>query len=182
MIGPSDADPVPAFYLTLYGIAALVLGLALGRRARLRWPDAMPRWMPAAVLVPGLLPLSWHFRRISDFVAPVSGIMDRSGAAAELEALAFGLPFAVLGLWGLAILIARRLPAFAALFPGLATLLYFLGTAQAVPLVGEVIAARRDWHDLLIAAQVPASLAICGFLWGALGRAGLFAPWSLRRR
>ncbi|SLJ87044.1 hypothetical protein [Novosphingobium mathurense] len=171
-----------AFILILFCIVALALGLALGRRAHLRWPKTMPRWMPAAVLVPGLLPLSWHFRSISDFIAPVTGVIDRSGAAGELEALALGLPFAILALWGIAILITRRLPAFAAFFPALATLFYLVGAAQAAPLVGEVIAARGDWHDLLIAAQVPATLAVCGFLWGALGRARVFASWALRQR
>lgn len=169
-------------FLILYCMAALGVGLALGNVAKARWDGLMPRWSPAAVLVPGLLPIAWHFRRISDFIAPVSAVTARSEAASELEMLALALPFTVVAIWGLAILLARRVPASALVFPALATWLYLTGMAWAAPQVGEVIDARPDWLSPLVASQVPITVAVAAILWAGLGRAGLFHPWPLRAR
>lgn len=169
-------------YLILCSVPALLAGLALGHFAKRRWDGLMPRWLPAAILVPGVLPIAWHFRRISDFIAPVSIAQQRSGAAAELEMLSLVLPFAVVGIWGLAILLVRRIPVFALAFPLLATWFYLTGVAQAAPLVRAVMDARAVWLSLLVAAQAPATIAVAGFLWNALGREGLVSRWPLRAR
>lgn len=142
----------------------------------------MPRWLPAAVLVPGLVPIAWHFRRISDFLAPVTPVNDGRGAAGELEMLALVLPFAVVAVWGSAILLVRRMPVCALAFPFLATWLYLTGVAQAAPLVREVVSERSAWLSLLTASQAPVTIAVAGFLRTALGRNGIFAPWPLRTR
>lgn len=168
--------------LTLSCVPALFLGLALGHAARSRWDGLMPRWLPAVALVPGLLPVAWHFRRISDFISPVATADGTSRAAGELEMLALVLPFAVVAVWGLAILLVRRFPVCALVFPLLAIQLYLSGVAQAAPQVREVIEARSGWLSLLVAAQVPVTIAVAGFVWNALGRAGLLAPWPLRTR
>lgn len=168
--------------LALSCVPALFLGLAIGHAARSRWDGLMPRWLPSAALAPGLLLIAWHFRRISDFIAPVADGTDRSGAAVELEMLSLVLPFAVLAVWGLAILLVRRFPAGALAFPFVATRLYLFGVGQTAPLVGDVIDAQSAWLSLLVASQAPVTIAVAGFLWNALGRAGLLAPWPQRTR
>jgi hypothetical protein len=168
--------------LSLSGVLALAVGLALGRAARTRWDDLMPRWLPAAVLVPGLLPVAWHFRRVSDFIAPVSGISVDSGVAGELEVLSLALPFAVVAIWGLAILLVRRVPLGAVAFPIVATALYLFGITRAFPHVGQLIEEQSDWLFLLLAVQIPMTVAVAGFLRVALGRPGLLLPWPLRVR
>lgn len=168
--------------LILSCVPALLAGLALGHVARSRWNGLMPRWLPALALVPGLVPLAWHFRRISDFISPVSAVTERSGAAGELEMLALVLPFTVVAVWGLAILLTRRFPAGALAFPAVATALYLFGIAEAAPQVGEVIDARSAWFSLLLLVQLPVTVAVAGFLWSTLGRSGLFARWPLRSR
>jgi len=163
-------------------VPALFLGLTLGCAAGARWDRLMPRWLPPVVLVPGLLLIAWHFRRISDFIAPSGYVTDRPAAASELEMLGLALPFAVVAVWGLAILLVRRLPIGALAFPIFATQLYLFGVAQAAPLVREVIDTQSAWLSLLVAGQVPMTIAVGGFLWSALGRAGLLARWPLRER
>ena len=142
----------------------------------------MPEWLPSAALVPGLLLIAWHFRRISDFIAPVAEVSDRSGAATELQMLSLVLPFAVVAVWGMAIVLARRFPVAVLAFPFAATQIYLFGVAWAAPHVREVIGAQSGWLSLLIASQVPVTIAMAGFLRSALGRTGLLAPWPLRRR
>lgn len=142
----------------------------------------MPRWLPPAALVPGLLPIAWHFRRISDFIAPVSGMSIDSGAAAELHVLSLALPFAVVAIWGLVILLVRRIPLAAIAFPLVATALYLFGMTRAFPHVGQLIEEQSDWLLLLLAAQIPMTVAVAGFLRVALGRPGLLLPWPLRVR
>lgn len=169
-------------FLILSCIPALLAALALGRVANPGGDSVMPRWLPAAALVPGLIPIAWHFRRISDFIEPVPTVTDGSQAARELEMLSLALPFTVVAIWGLAILLVRRLPAAAILFPALATGLYLLGMEWTAPHVWEVIDGRSDWLSLLLVAQLPMTVAVTGFLWSALGRGGLFARWPLRAR
>jgi hypothetical protein len=161
---------------------ALVAGFALGRAANARWGALMPRWLPSAVLVPGLIPIAWHFRRISDFIAPVPSLAGGSDAARELETLSLALPFTVVAVWGLAVLLARRFPAIVVAFPIAATALYLSGMAQAAPHVREVVDARHAWLSLLIAAQIPMTALVAGFLRSVLGRGGLFLRWPLRTR
>lgn len=173
---------MPGLYLILSCAVALAVGLALGRAAKSRWDGQMPRWLPPAVLVPGLVPIAWHFRRVSDFIAPVPALSGGSDAARELETLSLALPFMVVAVWGLAILVARRIPVSVLAFPTVVTGLYLFGMAQAAPHVREVMDARSAWLTLLLASQVPVTLAMAGFLRNALGRAALFIPWQLRRR
>lgn len=168
--------------LILSCIPALIAGLALGRAANPRRDSAMPRWLPAAALVPGLVPIAWHFRRISNFIEPVPAVTDWSQGARELEMLSLALPFTVVAIWALTVLLVRRLPAAAILFPALATGLYLLGMERAAPHVWEVIDGRSDLLSLLLVAQLPMTAAVTGFLWSALGRGGLFARWPLRAR
>jgi hypothetical protein len=163
-------------------VVALAFGLALGRAACGRWGRDMPRWLPAAVLVPGLLPLAWHFRRIADFIAPVPSLAGPAGAEAQLEMLSLALPFTVVAVWGLAVLAVRRIPVLAVAFPAVATLLYLEGMKRFAPLVSEAIHACANWLAAVIAAQVPVTCAMAAFLWTALGRDGLFMRWPLRSR
>lgn len=168
--------------LALSCVPALLLGLAIGHAARSRWDGLMPRWLPSAALAPGLLLIAWHFRRVSDFIAPVATALASSGAVAELQMLSLVLPFAVVVVWGLAILLVRRFPLCALAFPLAATQVYLFGIAQAAPQVRQVIGAQSEWLSFLLASQIPVTLAVGGFLWSALGRAGVAAPWPLRER
>lgn len=156
-------------------VAALAVGRAAGRLILAKLDGATsPRWLPGIVLLPALIPLSWHYQRNLELARGFE-----PAPSGDLDTLALAVPFAVVIYWLASILIVRRLPLLALAFPILAVFLYV--QLVLAPLLGPPRDMAVDIHGftLLLGFEAVATCLTFGLLWGLLGLLGMLRRWPI---
>ncbi|WP_156841419.1 hypothetical protein [Novosphingobium aquimarinum] len=158
-------------------VLALAVGRVIGQAIDERLsPGNSPAWLPGLILLPALLPLSWHYQHV---LGLARGYLPTQ--TADFGYLELVVPIGVVALWLSFSALIRRIPLAALAFPILSTYLYvafvlgrIVGPPRDMPL-------ERNAFVILLAGEAAATCLIFGMAWGMLSLPGMLRRWPVAR-